>query len=106
MGLGHRPLIVPLTTIQPSLPSLFRLTACAPTEHGQSLKHHLVEEQGNRLILQLVLQQVAVVIHIPALTGDRHALRENDRGEKEKQLHHNPTRGSDTKRLLMTHTCD
>lgn len=52
-----------------------RLTAGAPTEHGQSLENHFMEEESNGFIFQLVLQQVAVVIHIPALAGNGDPLK-------------------------------
>lgn len=55
-----------------------RLTAGAPTEHGQSLENHFMEEESNRFIFQLVLQQVAVVIHIPALAGNGDPLKKEN----------------------------
>lgn len=50
------------------------LTAGAGGEHGDGLEQHLVEEQSHGFVLQLVPQQEAVVDHVPALTGDGHAL--------------------------------
>lgn len=52
-----------------------RLTAGAPTEHGQSLENHFMEEESNGFIFQLVLQQVAVVTHIPALARNGDPLK-------------------------------
>lgn len=50
------------------------LTAGTAAEHGQRLEHHFVEEQSHRFVVQMVLQQEAVIVHVPPLTRDGHTL--------------------------------
>lgn len=40
-----------------------------------------MEEESNGFIFQLVLQQVAVVIHIPALAGNGHPLKKKKKAQ-------------------------
>jgi len=65
-----------------------------------------MEEESDRFIVQLVLQQVAVVIHIPALTGNGHPLKK----KKMKRLSNihtkqfsEPFKTLECKRAVRTH---
>lgn len=59
-----------------------KLTACSAGEHGDRLKNHLVEQQGHRLVIQFVPQEVTVVIDISPLARDGHALEKQMFGGK------------------------
>lgn len=74
MGTSHWPRqICDITKEEEPVPRA-RLTAVAAAEHGQCLERHLVEEQSHGFVVQVVLQQEAVIVHVPPLTRDRHAL--------------------------------
>lgn len=62
------------------------LTAGATAEHGQRLKHHLVEEQSHGFVVQMVFQQEAVIVHVPPLTRDRHPLTHTHKQYKSQVL--------------------
>lgn len=55
-----------------------RLTAGSSSEHGDGFKQHLIEEQSDRFVEQLVPQQEAVVDDVTALTGDGHTLKSHE----------------------------
>lgn len=52
----------------------WKLTAGPPSEHGDGFKQHLVKEQSDWLVEQLVPQQEAVVDDVAPLRGDGDAL--------------------------------
>lgn len=54
-----------------------RLTAGSSSEHGDGFKQHLIEEQSDRFVEQLVPQQEAVVDDVTALTRDGHTLKKS-----------------------------
>ena len=49
-------------------------TTCASIEVGDGLKLYCPEVEGDGLVHELTAHQLAVVVHIAALTWDGHAL--------------------------------
>ena len=60
---------------------VIKLTACSSGEHGDRFKDHLVEQQGHRLVVQVVPQEVAVVVHISPLARDGNSLKKQILGK-------------------------
>lgn len=62
------------------------LTAGPSSEHGDGFKQHLVKEQSDRLVEQLVPQQEAVVDDVAPLRGDGYTLHAHTCRHTHKQL--------------------
>ena len=60
---------------------VIKLTACSSGKHGDRFKDHLVEQQGHWLVVQVVPQEVAVVIHVSPLARDGNTLKKQILGK-------------------------